>query len=98
MRPALPAEQLFAASQMLSEITACRAAETKLLPDAMPSRMEAGIHQTAYSKNPLTYEIMTPQSVGVPDSKLVLGKHSGRHALNIRCEQLGYQFDRPRVG
>jgi 2-isopropylmalate synthase len=45
-------------------------------------------------KNPLTYEIMTPQSVGVPDSKLVLGKHSGRHALAIRCEQLGYQFDR----
>jgi len=45
-------------------------------------------------KNPLTYVIMTPQSVGVPDSKLVLGKHSGRHALAIRCEQLGYQFDR----
>jgi hypothetical protein len=37
---------------------------------------------------------MTPKSVGVPDSKLVLGKHSGRHALGIRCEQLGYQFDR----
>ena len=37
---------------------------------------------------------MTQKSVGVPDSKLVLGKHSGRHALGIRCEQLGYQFDR----
>jgi 2-isopropylmalate synthase len=37
---------------------------------------------------------MTPKSVGVPDSKLVLGKHSGRHALSMRCEQLGYQFDR----
>jgi hypothetical protein len=45
-------------------------------------------------KNPLTYEIMTPQSVGVPDSRLVLGKHSGRHALALRCEQLGHQFDR----
>jgi len=45
-------------------------------------------------KNPLTYEIMTPRSVGVPDSKLVLGKHSGRHALNLRCEQLGYKFER----
>jgi 2-isopropylmalate synthase len=55
---------------------------------------EAGIHQDGVLKNPLTYEIMTPQSVGVPDSKLVLGKHSGRHALSIRCEQLGYQFDR----
>jgi len=37
---------------------------------------------------------MTPHSVGVPDSKLVLGKHSGRHALGLRCEQLGFQFDR----
>jgi isopropylmalate/homocitrate/citramalate synthase len=45
-------------------------------------------------KNRLTYEIMTPQSVGVPDSKLVLGKHSGRHALSLRCEQLGYHFER----
>jgi hypothetical protein len=45
-------------------------------------------------KNPLTYEIMTPHSVGVPDSRLVLGKHSGRHALALRCEQLGHQFDR----
>jgi isopropylmalate/homocitrate/citramalate synthase len=48
-------------------------------------------------KNPLTYEIMTPQSVGVPDSKLVLGKHSGRHALGLRCEQLGHHFDRPQL-
>ena len=48
-------------------------------------------------KNPLTYEIMTPQSVGVPDSKLVLGKHSGRHALGLRCEQLGHQFDRHQL-
>jgi len=55
---------------------------------------EAGIHQDGMLKNPLTYEIMTPHSVGVPDSKLVLGKHSGRHALGLRCEQLGFQFDR----
>ena len=45
-------------------------------------------------KNPLTYEIMTPQSVGVPDSRLVLGKHSGRHALALRCQQLGHNFER----
>ena len=43
-------------------------------------------------KNPLTYEIMTPQSVGVPKTRLVLGKHSGRHALGLRCEQLGFRF------
>src|SRR6202011_3097112 len=55
---------------------------------------EAGIHQDGMLKNPLTYQIMTPQSVGVPDSRLVLGKHSGRHALSLRCEQLGHQFER----
>ena len=55
---------------------------------------EAGIHQDGMLKNPLTYEIMTPGSVGVPDSRLVLGKHSGRHALSLRCEQLGYHFER----
>jgi isopropylmalate/homocitrate/citramalate synthase len=58
---------------------------------------EAGIHQDGMLKNPLTYEIMTPQSVGVPDSKLVLGKHSGRHALGLRCEELGHQFDRQQL-
>src|SRR4051812_10254053 len=45
-------------------------------------------------KNPLTYEIMTPQSVGVQANSLVLGKHSGRHALGKRCEQLGFEFSR----
>jgi 2-isopropylmalate synthase len=45
----------------------------------------------------LTYEIMTPQSVGVPDSRLVLGKHSGRHALGLRYEQLGFSFERTRL-
>jgi 2-isopropylmalate synthase len=87
-------EQLFAASQMLSEITGVPVQPNKAVTGRNAFAHEAGIHQDGVLKNPLTYEIMTPQSVGVPDSKLVLGKHSGRHALNIRCEQLGYQFDR----
>ena len=57
-------------------------------------RHDAAIIEDGVIKNRLTYEIMTPQSVGVPDSKLVLGKHSGRHALGRRCEQLGYEFSR----
>ena len=48
-------------------------------------------------KNPLTYEIMVPQAVGVPANSLVLGKHSGRHALGKRCEQLGLQFTRQEL-
>jgi 2-isopropylmalate synthase len=87
-------EQLFAASQLLSEITGVPVQPNKAITGRNAFAHEAGIHQDGVLKNPLTYEIMTPQSVGVPDSKLVLGKHSGRHALGIRCEQLGYQFDR----
>jgi 2-isopropylmalate synthase len=87
-------EQIFAASQMLSEITGVPVQPNKAITGRNAFAHEAGIHQDGILKNPLTYEIMTPQSVGVPDSKLVLGKHSGRHALSIRCEQLGYQFDR----
>jgi 2-isopropylmalate synthase len=91
---AIAGEQLFAASQMLSEITGVPVQPNKAVTGRNAFAHEAGIHQDGMLKNPLTYEIMTPQSVGVPDSKLVLGKHSGRHALAIRCEQLGYQFDR----
>jgi 2-isopropylmalate synthase len=87
-------EQIFTASQLLSEITGVPVQPNKAITGRNAFAHEAGIHQDGVLKNPLTYEIMTPQSVGVPDSKLVLGKHSGRHALSIRCEQLGYQFDR----
>ena len=87
-------EQIFSASQLLSEITGVPVQPNKAIIGRNAFAHEAGIHQEGVLKNPLTYEIMTPQSVGVPDSKLVLGKHSGRHALSIRCEQLGYQFDR----
>ena len=79
---------------MLSEITGVPVQPNKAIIGRNAFAHEAGIHQDGMLKNPLTYEIMTPKSVGVPDSKLVLGKHSGRHALSIRCEQLGYQFDR----
>ena len=91
---AIVSEQIFTASQMLSEITGVPVQPNKAITGRNAFAHEAGIHQDGVLKNPLTYEIMTPKSVGVPDSKLVLGKHSGRHALSIRCEQLGYQFDR----
>jgi len=91
---AISAEHLFPASQLLSEITGVPVQPNKAIIGRNAFAHEAGIHQDGVLKNPLTYEIMTPQSVGVPDSTLVLGKHSGRHALAIRCEQLGYQFDR----
>jgi 2-isopropylmalate synthase len=87
-------EHLFPASQLLSELTGVPVQPNKAVTGRNAFAHEAGIHQDGMLKNPLTYEIMTPQSVGVPDSRLVLGKHSGRHALGLRCEQLGFQFDR----
>ena len=87
-------EQLYPTSQMLEEITGIAVQPNKAVIGRNAFAHEAGIHQDGMLKNPLTYEIMTPQSVGVPDSKLVLGKHSGRHALSLRCEQLGYRFER----
>ena len=87
-------EQLFPSSQMLAEITRVPVQPNKAITGRNAFAHEAGIHQDGMLKNPLTYEIMTPQSVGVPDSRLVLGKHSGRHALALRCEQLGHQFER----
>jgi 2-isopropylmalate synthase len=91
---AVVSEQLYPASQVLTEITGVPVQPNKAIIGRNAFAHEAGIHQDGVLKNPLTYEIMTPQSVGVPDSRLVLGKHSGRHALSLRCEQLGYQFDR----
>ena len=87
-------EQLYPASQTLSEITGVPVQPNKAIIGRNAFAHEAGIHQDGVLKNPLTYEIMTPKSVGVPDSRLVLGKHSGRHALSLRCEQLGYHFER----
>jgi 2-isopropylmalate synthase len=91
---AITGEHLYPSSQMLAEITRVPVQPNKAIIGRNAFAHEAGIHQDGMLKNPLTYEIMTPQSVGVPDSRLVLGKHSGRHALALRCEQLGHQFDR----
>jgi len=87
-------EQLFPASQLLSEITGVPVQPNKAIIGRNAFAHEAGIHQDGMIKNPLTYEIMTPQSVGVPGTSLVLGKHSGRHALGLRCEELGFRLDR----
>jgi 2-isopropylmalate synthase len=58
---------------------------------------EAGIHQDGYLKEKMTYEIIDPRSVGVPEGKLVLGKHSGRHALGQRAKELGYDLTREEL-
>jgi len=87
-------EELYPTSCLLTEITGVPVQPNKAIVGRNAFAHEAGIHQDGVIKNPLTYEIMTPQSVGVPETKLVLGKHSGRHALGLRCAELGYAFER----
>lgn len=83
-------EQLYPASQLLSSIITFGPQPNKALVGANAFAHEAGIHQDGYLKNKSTYEIIDPKSVGVPEGKLILGKHSGRHALKKRVEELGY--------
>ena len=87
-------EELYPTSRLLTEITHVAVQPNKAIVGRNAFAHEAGIHQDGVIKNPLTYEIMTPQSVGVPENKLVLGKHSGRHALGLRCAELGFAFER----
>jgi 2-isopropylmalate synthase len=90
-------KRLFPVSQLLTEITNVAVQPNKAIIGRNAFAHEAGIHQDGVLKNPLTYEIMTPQSVGVPDSRLVLGKHSGRHALGLKCAALGLELDRRQL-
>ena len=84
-------EQLFPSSRMLTEITGAQVAPNKAVVGANAFAHEAGIHQDGIIKNPLTYEIISPQAVGVPSRSLVLGKHSGRNALRMSLRDLGYE-------
>lgn len=83
-------EQLFPASQLLASIITFGPQPNKAIVGRNAFAHEAGIHQDGFLKERTTYEIIDPQTVGVPASRLVLGKHSGRHALRDRCEHLGY--------
>jgi 2-isopropylmalate synthase len=83
-------EKIYPTSQLLSEIINCPVQPNKAVVGRNAFAHEAGIHQHGVINNPLCYEIMTPESVGVPANSLVLGKHSGRHALALRFAELGY--------
>ena len=82
--------ELYPTSQLLSSIVGIDVQPNKAIVGRNAFAHEAGIHQHGVINNPLCYEIMTPESVGVPANSLVLGKHSGRHALSLRYTELGY--------
>ena len=86
-------ENLYPTSQLLSELISFAPAPNKAVVGSNAFAHEAGIHQHGMLAHPLTYEIMTPASVGAPSTRMVLGKHSGRRALAHRLQELGYALN-----
>ncbi len=85
--------EIFKTSRMVSNLTGLSVQRNKAIIGENAFAHEAGIHQDGIMKKRETYEIMDPREIGVPESKLVLGKHSGRHALAKRVSDLGYTVD-----
>jgi 2-isopropylmalate synthase len=85
-------EEIYRASRLVSGITGILVQQNKAIVGANAFAHEAGIHQDGMLKDRTTYEIMTPESVGIKESSLVLGKHSGRHAFRNRLDDLGIEL------
>ncbi len=86
-------ENIYPTSRLVSLVTGLAVQANKAIVGANAFAHEAGIHQDGVLKEKSTYEILTPESVGVPTNSLVLGKHSGRHAFREKVKELGYQLD-----
>jgi 2-isopropylmalate synthase len=90
-------QHLYPASKLLTEFIAFGPQPNKAIVGANAFAHEAGIHQDGYLKEKSTYEIIDPKSIGIPEGRLVLGKHSGRHALRSKCEHLGYNLSKEEL-
>jgi 2-isopropylmalate synthase len=90
-------EHIYSTSQLLAQTITFGPQPNKAIVGDNAFAHEAGIHQDGYLKERTTYEIIEPHTVGVPETKLVLGKHSGRHALNKRAEDLGFQLTKDEL-
>jgi len=89
--------EIYRTSKLLTSITGVEVQPNKAIVGKNAFAHEAGIHQDGVLKERTTYEIMTPESVGIPSNKLVLGKHSGRHALMQRLKDLGYELSKEEI-
>jgi 2-isopropylmalate synthase len=90
-------EHIYSASRLLAETITFGPQPNKAIVGDNAFAHEAGIHQDGYLKERTTYEIIEPNTVGVPETKLILGKHSGRHALHKRAEDLGFQLNKEEL-
>ena len=96
-RTRIDTTEIYATSQLLQSVTGEPVQANKAIVGRNAFAHEAGIHQDGVLKDRRTYEIMRPEDVGVPRTTLVLGKHSGRHAVQRRCEELGFTLTRFEV-
>jgi 2-isopropylmalate synthase len=85
-------EQIYPTSRLLTSITGIQVPPNKAIVGANAFAHESGIHQDGVLKEKITYEIMKPETVGITQSTLILGKHSGRHAFRDRVQSLGYEL------
>jgi 2-isopropylmalate synthase len=85
-------QEIYKTSRLISKITGIVVQPNKAIVGANAFAHEAGIHQDGFLKERSTYEIMKPEDVGIPQSKLIIGKHSGRHAFKMRLQDLGYEL------
>jgi 2-isopropylmalate synthase len=90
-------EHIYSTSQLLAQTITFGPQPNKAIVGENAFAHEAGIHQDGYLKERTTYEIIEPSTVGVPETKLVLGKHSGRHALHQRAEDLGFELNKEEL-
>ncbi|WND02083.1 2-isopropylmalate synthase [Temperatibacter marinus] len=88
----IQSQEIMRASRLVSTVTGFTVQNNKAIVGANAFAHESGIHQDGVLKHAETYEIMTPESVGVTESKLTMGKHSGRHAFADKLEDLGYEL------
>jgi 2-isopropylmalate synthase len=86
-------ERIYPTSRLITSVTGAPVQPNKAIVGTNAFAHESGIHQDGLLKDKLTYEIMTPESVGIPKSSLILGKHSGRHAFRDRIQDLGYSLN-----
>lgn len=93
LRTNINTREIMKTSRMVSNYTGMYVQANKAIVGGNAFAHEAGIHQDGVLKHPSTYEIMTPETIGLTQSRLVLGKHSGRHALKVRLHELGYEVE-----
>ena len=89
--------RIYPTSRLVSMITGILVQPNRAIVGANAFAHEAGIHQDGVLKNPMTYEIMKPETIGLAKNNLVLGKHSGRHALNSHIQEMGYDLSKEEL-